>query len=204
MAEQLGLSHAQATGLLDFYATWAPRLGDLGDPTIGQRAQQAFEQETARLGLSSDQAKQVLDFHAAYQRGADIAAPSDAALSTLHTLRSEWGVQFTDKLARAKTAVRSLGGAEIISILEETGLGDDPRVIKMFERVGALLDRERTGGADAGAPVDASTLSRGAAKRLIREILDDTKSPYYDADHPRHRATVEHVRRLYARAYPAA
>jgi hypothetical protein len=204
VAGQLGLSHAQATGLLDFYAAWAPRLGNLADPTIALRAQQAFEREATRLGLSPDQTTQVLDFHATYERGPDSAPPSDAAVSTLHALRAEWGAQFPDKLARAKTAVRSLGGAEIVRILEETGLGDDPRVVKMFERVGALLDRERTGGADASAPVEPTTLSRESAERLIRTILDDFKSAYYDNSHPRHTATVEHVRRLYARAYPSA
>jgi hypothetical protein len=201
LSQQIGLNHAQVTGLLDFAAAWLPTLED---SELGPRAEAAFQQTVARLGISPDQARQLLDFHRQSYDLSASSAPSDAALATLDGLRGEWGAQFPDKLARAKTAVRSLGGAEIVSLLDETGLGDDPRVIRMFERFGALLDRERTSGADHTAAVDPGALSRDAAERLIREILDDAKSPYYDAGHPRHRATVEHVRRLYARAYPAA
>lgn len=200
VSKQIGLSHAQATGLIDFYAAWGPRLSN---PDEVPKALAAFVREAERLGIAEDHARQLFDWHAGTLAGGEEAVPSDAALSTLHALRTEWGSQFDDRLARAKMAVRSIGGADIVEMLEETGLGNDPRVIRLFARFGESLDRERTGGADASSPVEPSTLSPEAAERLINTILDDAKSAYYDSGSPRHRATVEHVKRLYARAYPS-
>jgi hypothetical protein len=77
-----------------------------------------------------------------------------------------------------------------------------------FERVGKLLDSEKTGGVEARprpAAWGSSPPPRSpeAAQRRIRELTEDPKGAYWNARHPSHADTVEHVRRLYEQAYPA-
>jgi len=89
----------------------------------------------------------------------------DEAPQALLELRKEWGSAFDGRLTRAKTAVRQLGGSDMIAVLNESGLGDDLRVIRFMDRVGKLLDAEKTGGVEAKPSAHGSERTRGARKR---------------------------------------
>jgi hypothetical protein len=93
----------------------------------------------------------------------------------------------------------------MIAVLNESGLGDDFRVIRFMDRVGKLLDAEKTGGVEAKPSAHGSERtprSPEAALRRIREIQGDVTGPFRRKEHPQHAELVEHVRRLYKTAYP--
>lgn len=48
------------------------------------------------------------------------------------TLRREWGEAYERNIAAAKSAARRIGGQELIDMVDETRLGNDPEIIKMF------------------------------------------------------------------------
>jgi hypothetical protein len=187
LSNALSFTPQQAQGHLRFAEAWALTPGE-----DDARARDAFTVEAERLGLNPDQARQLIGWWDALP--ATDAPMGEGAARTLAELRHEWGARFEDRLTRAKIAVRQLGGAEMIQWLEETGLGDDPRMVRHFEQLGGRLDAVRTGSQQPAR-------SPEAAKWRIREIMADPKHAYYDAGHPEHHATVELLQGLFRQAY---
>lgn len=98
-------------------------------------------------GLSAQAAQAVLDFEA--QRLT--AAAQQAAQVWKEQTQKEHGDKLPTVLATAARAVEKFGGAELRELLNQTGLGNHPVVVRTFSNAGALL-RE-----------DASVPSNGAA-----------------------------------------
>lgn len=98
-------------------------------------------------GLSAQAAQAVLDFEA--QRLT--AAAQQAANVWKEQTQKEHGDKLPTVLATAARAVEKFGGAELRELLNQTGLGNHPVVVRTFNNAGALL-RE-----------DASVPSNGAA-----------------------------------------
>jgi hypothetical protein len=58
-------------------------------------------------------------------------------------LRQEWGAAFDANLQRARSAAAAVADDALIAALEETGLGNDPRILRAAARIGALLETGR-------------------------------------------------------------
>lgn len=56
--------------------------------------------------------------------------------------RKEWGSDFDKRLAAVRAVVRD-GGEEFAALLEETGLGNDPTIIRNMDRLAAARQRRR-------------------------------------------------------------
>ncbi len=73
-----------------------------------------------------------------YNRAALDPNPPEAGTDELarrHTeaaLRREWGAAYERKIAAAQAAARRVGGRELMDILDETRLGNDPEIIKLL------------------------------------------------------------------------
>lgn len=120
----------------------------LADGVAVDEAQMAnFKALAKENGLSAQAAQAVLDFEA--QRLT--AAAEQAANVWKEQTQKEYGDKLPTVLATAARAVDKFGGAELRELLNQTGLGNHPVVVKTFHNAGALL-RE-----------DASVPSNGAA-----------------------------------------
>jgi len=88
----------------------------------------------------------------------------------LATLRRDWGPGFDENLALATRVVGEVGGRPLIDMLEQSGLGDDPRLIKVFAQAGRRMFR--TGDPATGTErqaigaADEATEARRAIMRL--------------------------------------
>lgn len=150
------------------------------------------------LGLSPQQLQGLVDFYAGHQAEAFAAAGRARQLEetrATEALQAEWGTDYTVKLSQAARAARYFGGEDLVNLLNETGLGNNPRLIRAFERAGALLGEDTLRGAtgsstQAMAPTDAM--------RKARELMQ--KPGYLKREHPDHFDLVAEVNAMFERA----
>ena len=57
-------------------------------------------------------------------------------------LKQEWGAAYDDKLTAARSALQAYGDDDFVAMLEKTGLGDSPHMIKAFAKIGENLSED--------------------------------------------------------------
>ncbi len=116
-------------------------------------------------------------------------------------LKKEWGHAYDTKLSQAKNAVLAYADAETQQFLLDSGLANNPGMIRLMAGIGATLTEDESAGLQSG---NNFTLSPTEAMDRISEVRRNTEHPYNVANHPQHRAEVEKMERLYSQAYPEA
>ena len=119
--------------------------------------------------------------------------------SRMNDLKKEWGQAFDQNTQFAHLAFKKFGDESLKSFLDESGFGNDPRVIKMFSKVGEIL-RE---GTIREGKITNDILVPAEALKKANTIAMDSKHPYNDKKHPNHKAAIEEVEGLYKMAFPA-
>ena len=100
-------------------------------------------------------------------------------------LQAEWGDGFMDNLALARRGFDHVATPELTELANETGLGDDPRIIRALAKFGAslsALDAEQSAvrliprgdafGGGGGASVEALEERHQDLSAAIHEALD--------------------------------
>lgn len=172
----------------------------------GATAQQGELERSARAwfhdaGLSQRQAEVLYrnwnDFAAAQARDSEITAAEGRAQAE-RELRSEWGRIYDRKVATASRAVAEFGGEALAAYLDETGLGNDPRLIRAFARIAELVGEDSLVG-EGDRQGDFSVNPDAARGEIARTLRNPA---YFDANHPEHASIVDRMRGLFAAAYP--
>ncbi|MFN9542802.1 MAG: hypothetical protein ACK59B_06405 [Alphaproteobacteria bacterium] len=150
------------------------------------------------LGLTPQQLQGLVDFYAGHQAEAFAAAGRARQLEETRAseaLRAEWGPDYTVKRSQAARAARYVGGEELVSMLNESGLGKNPQLIRAFERAGALLGEDTLKG---NSPGGSAGLAPADAMRKARELMQ--KPGYLKREHPDHFDLVAEVNAMFERA----
>lgn len=187
---------ADANPAPEAYAITRPQMPE------GLAWDEAFEQAAVpvarELGLTPRQLQGLADFYARHQSETGLAAMRQRATdegAAREALQAEWGAHFDTKVAQAARAARYFGGESLVAMLNDTGLGNHPELVKAFARAGALLgeDALRAEGQRPGllAPDEALKKARGLM----------AGPAYARSSHPEHRSVVDEVRQLFEQAY---
>lgn len=131
--------------------------------TLDDHVIDAFSKVAEELSLPPDQAQKVLD------RMAPVIAARQA--ERLQAARIEWaeaaktdkefgGASLAENLGVAKKALDAFATPELRALLEESGLGNHPEVIRVFYRAGKAISEDRfvTGQAGKAHQADARRL----------------------------------------------
>ena len=167
-----------------------------GDP----EAERGFLEKMHEVGLNNKQASELINWmHDGNQNvTAEMQETQDRSLQALKT---EWGQAFDQKLGQARNALQAYGDDDLVEMLNNTGLGDSPSMIKAFAKIGEGLTEDAAlnlGGSQASRNTPAEAWSQ------INEIIGNAAHPYNDANHPAHNAEVDRVARLYQAAYQSS
>lgn len=176
---------------LDKYEVAAPK-----DKKVNPELVAKFKEAAHKTGLLPKQAQKVLEFYVEQEHEASVQAAAMTAKQRtegVEALKKEWGQGWDKNVSLAKLAVKEVGGDEFAKYLEETGLGDDTRLIQVMAKVGALLGEDKIRG-EGGTKFGKTPAE---AKREITDILGNFNHPYYDTNHPSHRAAVAQVEELF-------
>lgn len=113
-------------------------------------------------------------------------------------VKKEYGTAYDDKIAVAKRAVRAFGNDNLLNILDTTGLGNHPEMIRTFVKIGAELSsgaqfkEAESSGKFGMTPQDA--------KESIAEIRNNPG--LMDTRHPEHKVLNDRLTQLYEVAFP--
>ena len=118
----------------------------------------------------------------------------DARTKAEDSLKREWGDAYQGKSELARSVFQQYGDAELSQYLDTSGLGNDPRIIKIFAKIGEEMmgdsKLKHPGGGNGGitpAEIDAK----------IAEFRKTNEKALFQADHPDHRRLVADLQKLY-------
>lgn len=147
------------------YEFKAPEGTQLNPEVIGK-----FEGVARELGLTQEAAQKVVDAMAPQLAAAQAAQFETIKTGWADSARTDkefGGDKLNENLAVAKKALDAFGTPELRSLLNDTGLGNHPEVIRMFYRAGQKISGSNlvVGGAAGAAPASAAaTLYPNQAK----------------------------------------
>jgi hypothetical protein len=112
-------------------------------------------------------------------------------------LKREWGQNYDGNVATARIGLKEFADPDFYQYLEETGLGNDPRMTRVFARIGQKL----SGDGRLKGPRQSETQAVDLDKAIA-----DYRSKYgkelFDRTHPDHDRRVKEYNDLFAQRYP--
>lgn len=105
------------------------------DMPYNEALEKEFREEAHKLGLSDQQAKGLFSWY--HQNMTKANAEFSAIRERNHkeameTMQKEWGNKFDENIELGRRAVNTFGGDELKQVLDESGLGDHPVMVKVF------------------------------------------------------------------------
>jgi hypothetical protein len=154
-------------------------------------AKNGFLNAAHTAGLNQTQVEQILGWYGDYSM--DVNLKGDQAIqNTTVELKKHWGERFDGNIALTQRAVAKLGGVELQAVLDETGLGNHPDLIRAFHRAGKLMEEH---GYVQGEVHGVS--NRDSAKAEIARVMADKDHPYWKGQ----AEAMEKVQKLHELAY---
>lgn len=147
------------------------------------------------LGLNQNQAKQMLEWGVGQSEAIE-KMQKDKVEADKVALKNEWGYAYEDNLGIAQqTFNKFVGGKDdpAVKFLNESGFASDPRVIKLFHKIGAAMGEGRI--VNGAKLPDADVAS---AQQKMGEMRADPKGAFMDSNHPNHKSAVQEMQRLYS------
>lgn len=154
-----------------------------------------FKELMIKNNILPTQGKSLFDFIANTSIGeddADDAEFSEMMQAELEDLREEWGDGFDENVGRAAGVIDKFGDEDLKTYLNESGLGNDPQLLRIFSAIGASL------GTEGGFKGNTHTaLNKDTAQARINEMYGDANSPMYNKSHPSHGETLKELEHLF-------
>lgn len=163
---------------------------------------EGFRKAAHEQGIFPAQAKALTEWFAkvnteAYQ--AQVQAATNAQNLGLKKLEGEWGEAYQENVAKAKAALREFATPEEQKFIRESGLGNNPTVIKILSKMGATLSEAKIKG-EGGTGGNIFTPSQ--AQEKINAIKSNVDHAYWHPTHAGHAEAKKEMASLYEMAKP--
>ena len=164
-----------------------------------------WRKEMHEAGIPKAAAERLLSKYLAEEHGATqaaIAARTKQAEADELAVKETFGVKYDEKVNFARFALRQFGDDNLVNLLESTGMGSNPAVVKFFATIGEQLSDDRASGGAGGQ--SSSLATPELAQHALNEFNTNTEKQkaLWDAQHPNHKAAVEEREKLFAAAFP--
>jgi hypothetical protein len=120
----------------------------------------------------------------------------------LSALKKDWGKAYNTRVGYAKSVVEKFGDKELVEMLNNTGLTDDSKLIRLLGKIGEELFKEDT--LPDGNNMSSGIYDPAQAVRKANEIIASPQHPYNNPEHPKHHEAKQEVSDLFSMAYPQA
>ena len=129
-------------------------------------------------------------------------AMEDLKVETTIGLQRDWGKNYDGNLDYARRAYAQFGTAELTEVLDGSGFGNHPEMIKAFSKVGQLLGEEALA---VGTGLGRNQMSPQSAQEEIQALYRDKdfSKSYRDNKDPSHKTAMSKMDRLFKTAYPS-
>jgi hypothetical protein len=181
---------------LDSYDVQFPEGPQFADEGI----QKVLKENAHKAGILPKQLNALLagfNEHATQSQEAQQKESERSLQEGLQSLQKEWGNAFNDEVNTARQAIRHVNDAQFMEWLNETGMANNPMMVKVFNKLGKLLKED-----GIGSQGDSGRQTPKMVTEEINKIMADTSHPYHDANHPNHKAAVQEMMDLHTQANP--
>lgn len=180
------------------YAVTKPKDATFDDQFVGQFKEAAF-----KAGILPKQAQSLVEWFntANHKIASEMGTKREEQIAKeIGELKTEWGEAFKHKIGYANQVLRDFGGKELETYLQQTGLANDTRLVKLLSKIGEKYYAE---DAIVGTgKVQTGPKSPDEAKKEISKVMGDPKNPYHDKSHPGHKNAVAEMAQFFEMAYP--
>ncbi len=172
--------------------------------SMDEQSANEFMGEAHRLGLTKGQFAGMVRYLA--QKGEQINDAGQQAVEqskqeAVQALQQEFGAAFDQNLKMAKDAVRQFGGEELVAFMDQSGMGNQPEVIKAFAKIGKMIAEDEVKG--KGGAYGFIMSPDEAAQEIQNKQLDNEFMRAYLQSHvPGHDAAVTEMQKLFELANP--
>ena len=177
---------------LDKYTLATPKESKLNEDFL-----KTFRETAHKAGLLPKQAQGLLDWYLSQEQGFSDKAKADhtaEATKAINGLKTEWGQGYDKQIGLAKAAIREFGSPELVTYLNESGLGNDPQLIRLMAKAGAMLGEDKIRG-DGGSGKFGKTPVE--IQREINDVMGNPAHPYFDVGHPGHKQAIADMESRY-------
>lgn len=158
-----------------------------------------FKQFAHQKGLTKQQVEALGEFwNNLQQKSTEMLEQQIEQLreTALTELQKEWGKDFDKELEVARRAVQALADEETMELLN-AGLGNDPRVIRLFNKVGKMLGEDTLSALPAMSGHSADAKAELAKLKTDPEFIQALQDPM----NPAHEEAVKKFKRLHELAF---
>lgn len=164
-----------------------------------EAAEKSFLADAHKHGLTNSQAQAVLGYFDGMVSKAQQSRQAEAQQHA-ETLKAEWGAAFEAKLQASARAAMQYGGDELMQVLDSSGLGNHPAVIRAFAKMGESLKE----GTSAGQQAGGFLMTPSEARDKINEIMNNREHAYHHGKAFGHADAVAKMQELFKYGYPEA
>jgi hypothetical protein len=156
-----------------------------------------------KMGLTGKQAEGVMSIYLNSlneQATAVAGSRENETANNMTALKTEFGDDAQNKLDFAKSVIKMHGSDELLTFLNDTGLGNNVHLVKLLSTVGEMMVEDSAGGKGAGLSVGGPAEAAG----VIEQKKQDAKfmAAVFNREDPTHAAALREWVALHARAYP--
>ena len=154
----------------------------------------SFKETAFKAGLTKSQANSLQEWFIGQhldQNTAQAAARVQEKEAALAELDKKWGAAKTRNVAMIQQLVAEHGGADVKAALDETGAGNDPRVLEFLARMAGKMAED-----NLITPTAGGLTVEDARKEMMTIRSGDQKSAYWNQSHPGHKQAVERMQYL--------
>jgi hypothetical protein len=164
--------------------------------------EKAFRTWAHQNGLNKRQARNLYDSYVKTQierHGEYEKLKTENVRAAQDALQREHGGKYSAKLELAKAALGKYADQDYLRYLDETGLGNDPRTIRAWIKIGEEMQGEtRIQGRAPQAP------NTGDLDRAIVDFGTKHRDALFNKEHPQHGWAVAERRKLYEQRFADA
>ena len=163
-----------------------------------------FREFAHDTGLTQDQASNILKLYGDIQEEQEEAHQNgleELRTNTTMELQKEWGKNYDGKMDYAKRAFAQFASPELSQLMDESGMGNHPEMLRVFAKVGELMGEDSL---VVGTGLGSSQLSPDQAQQEIQALYSDKEfsKSYRDNKDPGHKTAMNKMERLFKQAYP--
>ena len=163
-----------------------------------------FREFAHDTGLTQDQASNILKLYGDIQEEQEEAHQNgleELRTNTTMELQKEWGKNYDGKMDYAKRAFAQFASPELSQLMDESGMGNHPEMLRVFAKVGELMGEDSL---VVGTGLGSSQLSPEQAQQEIQALYSDKEfsKSYRDNKDPGHKTAMSKMERLFKQAYP--
>jgi hypothetical protein len=165
--------------------------------TIDEDFVKGFKDLAVKTGIHPKQAEKLFDFYGKYVEGVIQNNESEnkrAFEESIGNLKKEWGQGYDKKIQAASGLFKSLADEETTKFFNESGVGNNPTVIKLFAKLAEQLGEDKFVNA---TNIGSMGLTPAEAQTKINQIYGNKDHPYFNKSHPSHQDALKEMSKLF-------